>query len=289
MTLFDQSFADLQAIKSKRNPDDYNIVFFGDSWVQRSIGSDVRFVSNDIFEVAMQRAMDFNPLLFAYGGDGAFTGTEDNLNFLVEKINSLNKDKNGDRVPFFMVPGNHDAARSNNTLSLDNYKKIIGPEDIHWYIDLPSFRLRLVGLNSLYHYVYKEYGLTESELEFLDNILPYNRCHMNVFVDMHVPPREPQLDWVGEDAFPNERGRKEFYNIVRNRVSKVLLGHIHDFQLAEAHDVKFILSGGGGATLNVCARFHIVVINIRRHGNFNVITQHFVPVGWQRATEPVSP
>lgn len=99
MTLFDQSFADLQAIKSKRNPDDYNIVFFGDSWVQ----SDVRFVSNDIFQVAMQRAMDFNPLLFAYGGDGAFTGTEDNLNFLVERINSLNKDKNGDRVPFFMV------------------------------------------------------------------------------------------------------------------------------------------------------------------------------------------
>ncbi len=285
MTLFDQSFANLEAIKSKRNPDDYNIVYFGDSWVQRGIG----IVSNDIFEVAMQRAMDFDPLLFAYGGDGAYTGTEDNLNFLVDRINSLNKDKNGDRVPFFMVPGNHDAARSGNTLSLDNYKKIIGPEDIHWCIDLHKFRLRLVGLNSLYHYVYKEYGLTENELEFLDNSLPNDRCHMNVFVVMHVPPREPQLDWVGEDAFPNERGRRDFYEIVRNRVSRVLLGHIHDFQLAEAHDVKFILSGGGGATLNVCARFHIVLINIRNHGNFSVITQKFVPVGWQRATEPVSP
>lgn len=56
MTLFEQSLADLQAIKSKRNPDDYNIVFFGDSWVQRGLG----IVGNDIFEVAMQRAMDFN-------------------------------------------------------------------------------------------------------------------------------------------------------------------------------------------------------------------------------------
>ncbi|WP_238475982.1 hypothetical protein [Clostridium manihotivorum] len=60
MTFFDQSLADLQAIKSKRDPDDYNIVFFGDSWVQRSTGSDVRFVSNDIFQVAMQRAMIFS-------------------------------------------------------------------------------------------------------------------------------------------------------------------------------------------------------------------------------------
>jgi len=289
MTLFDQSFADLQAIKSKRNPNNYNIVFWGDSWVQRNIGSDVRFVSNNIFEVAMQRAMDFNPLLFAYGGDGAFTGTEDNLNFLVEKIKSLNKDKNGDSVPFFMVPGNHDSARLGTTLSLDNYKKIIAPEDIHWSIDLPEFRLRLVGLNSLYHYIYKEYGLTENELEFLDNSLPDIRCSRNVFVTMHVPPREPELDWVGDDAFPNGRGRKDFYKIVKNKVSKVLIGHIHDFQMAKAHGVRFILSGGGGATLNVGARFHIVVINIRIYGKYNIITPKFVPVGWNRATEPVSP
>ncbi|MGE5627319.1 MAG: metallophosphoesterase family protein [Solirubrobacterales bacterium] len=289
MTLFDQSLADLQAIKSKRNPDNYNIVFFGDSWVQRSTGNDVRFVSNDIFEAAMQRAMDFNPLLFAYGGDGAFTGTVDNLNFLVEKINSLRIDKNGDRVPFFMVPGNHDAARIGNMLSLENYKNIIGPEDIHWSIDLPEFRLKLIGLNSLYHYIYNEYGLTESELGFLDNSLNNVKCHTDVFVTMHVPPREPKLDWVGDDAFPNGRGRIDFYRIVQNRVSRVLLGHIHDFQLAKAHDVKFILSGGGGATLNEGARFHIVVLNIRRYFKFSVITTHFVPVGWQRATEPVSP
>ncbi|WP_238475981.1 metallophosphoesterase family protein [Clostridium manihotivorum] len=237
----------------------------------------------------MQRAMDFNPLLFLYGGHGAFISTEDNLNFLVEKIKSLNKDKNGDTVPFFMVPGNHDAAKLGNTLSLDNYKEIIGPDDIHWSIDLPKFRLKLIGLNSLYHYVYNEYGLTETELDFLNNRLRSTMCTSNVFVNMHVPPREPQLDWLGDDAFPNGRGRLEFYKIVRNRVSRVLMGHIDDFQLAESHGVKFVLSGGGGATLNVGARFHIVVINVRSCGKHSIITQQFVPVGWQRATEPVSP
>lgn len=43
MTLFQQSLADLEAIKSKRDPNNYNIVFFGDSWVNSGV------VSNNIF------------------------------------------------------------------------------------------------------------------------------------------------------------------------------------------------------------------------------------------------
>lgn len=283
MTLFQQSIDDLNNIRSKRNPDNYNIIFFGDSWFNSGE------VSDDIFEVAMQRAMDFNPLLFVHGGDGVFTGTAENLTAFVDAVNALNRDKLGNRVPFFLVPGNHDATRTNNILSLENYKQIIGPSEIHWVIGLPEFHFKLIGLNSLYHYVYKEYGLTDSELDFLAHNLVDERLFRNTFVTMHVPPREPKLDWVGDDAFPNERGRKEFYRIVRDKVSKVLVSHIHDFQLAKAHDVDFILSGGGGATLNVGALFHIVVINIRKHGKKSVITPIFVPVGWNRATEPVSP
>lgn len=288
MTLFEQSISDLQAIRGKRNPDNYNIVFFGDSWVQ-PFQPGMDFVSDDIFEVAMQRAMDFNPLLFVHGGDGVFTGAAENLNFFVDTVNRLRIDKKGNRVPFFIVPGNHDAARVGNTLFLDNYKNIIGPSEIHWVVGLPEFRFKLIGLNSLYHYVYKEYGLTETELSFLDDKLPCEKCHKNIFVVMHVPPREPELQWVGEDAFPNGRGRREFYRIVKDRVSQVLVSHIHDFQMAYVHDTKFILSGGGGATLNVGALFHIVVINIQKQGDYNIITPKLIPVGWQRATEPVSP
>lgn len=237
----------------------------------------------------MQRAMDFNPLLFIHGGDAVFTGTTENLNKFVEKVNTLNKDKQDNRVPFFLAPGNHDATLTDNILSLENYKQIIDPPEIHWAIDLPEFRIKLIGLNSLYHYIYNEYGLTESELDFLEHSLLNTKHHWNTFVAMHVPPREPEFDWVGEDAFPNGRGRKEFYRIVKDKVSRVLVSHIHDFQLAEAHDVKFILSGGGGATLNVGALFHIVVINIQNHDHKTIVTPTFVPVGEPRASESVSP
>lgn len=279
MNLFEQSLLDLQAIKSKRNPNNFNIVFFGDSWFN---GGEV---SNDIFEVAMQRAMDFDPLLFVHGGDGVFSGTSESLKSFVSKINTLNKDKNGNKVPFFIVPGNHDAFKTGTNLSIDNYRQIIGPEELHWAIDLPEFHFRLIGLNSLYHYVYKEYGLTDEELKFLEKELDDVQHHRNNFVVMHVPPREPELGWVGEDAFPNERGRKQFYKIASCKTSRVLVSHIHDFQLAKVHDIKFILSGGGGATLNVGALFHIVVINIENRNNTTIITPKFVPVGWTRATE----
>ncbi len=282
MTLFQTSLAQLNAIRSKRHPNNFNIVFFGDSWFNSGP------TSNNIFDAAMQRAMDFNPLLVICGGDAVFSGTAKNLNALVSEVQKLNKDKRGNRVPFFLVPGNHDAIKTeDNRLLIGNYKKIIGPPDIHWAIDLPEYRFKLIGLNSLYHYIYNQYGLTKGELDFLaDRLSPHRR---NTFVAMHVPPREPQLDWVGEDAFPNGRGRREFYRIVTGKVSRVLVSHIHDFQIAEAHGVKFILSGGGGATLDVGARFHIVVINIQNFADRSLITPVFVPVGWHRATEPISP
>ncbi|MDP4146127.1 MAG: metallophosphoesterase [Bacillota bacterium] len=283
MTLFEESISNLQTIKSKRNPNNFNIIFFGDSWVNSGV------VSDNIFEVAMLKAMDFNPLLFVHGGDAVFTGTAANLEAFVTKVNTLNKDKEGNSVPFFLVPGNHDAAKTGNILSLDNYRQIIGPPEIHWAVDLPEFNLKLIGLNTLYNYVYNEYGLTESELNFLENSLLNENHFKNIFVAMHVPPREPQLQWVGSDAFPDERGRTEFYRIVKDKVSRVLVSHIHDFQLAKAQGVRFILSGGGGATLNVGALNHIVVINIRNYGLFNIVTPKFVPVGWTRASEPVSP
>lgn len=282
MTLFEQAITNLKAIKSKRNPNNFNIIFFGDSWVNGG------HVSDDIFQAAMEKGMTYNPLLVVHCGDGVFSGDIESLNTFVTKVNTLNKDTEGNSIPFFIAPGNHDAYKTDNILNLDNYRQIIGPEEIHFAINLPEFHLKLIGLNSLYNYIYREYGLTENELLFLTENL-YEKCHKNCnLVVMHVPPREPELGWLGEDAFPNERGRLQFYEIAKNKASRVLVGHIHDFQVAYKHKVSFILSGGGGAALNVGAKFHIVLMNIRYDGHKIIVTEKFIPVGEKRATEAIS-
>lgn len=295
MTLFEQSLAQLENILNKRNPNNYNIVFLGDSWVGDG------HVSNNIFEEAMKKAVQYEPLLIMHGGDIVFTGAIDPttgrnpFEFFINTVNRLNTDRHGNKVPFFVTPGNHELAPTpSGPWSIENYRNFIGPKELHFKIDLPKFNFTLVSLNTLYHFVRNEYGLTDSELDFLEDSL--RDANRNTFVAMHVPPEEPRFDWVGSDAFPNGRGRTRFYEIIDGKVSKVLVSHIHDFQLATKflrnkngfslplfYAVDFILSGGGGATLNVGEINHIVVLNIKNNAHGSIITPKLVPVGWTRA------
>lgn len=265
MNFYEQSLALLEKRKSDLNPDDYNIVFLGDSWVEKIRSEHYEYTSNDIFQVAMEEAKRENPLLIYYGGDSVFTGSRELLKNFVETKNSF-----APEIPMFTAIGNHELEPAEDgPWSPENYKEIIGP--VRYSVNVPEYRFTLIVLNTMYHYIYKEYGLTDRDIHFLRESL--NTSEKNTFVATHVPPETWKWRGAGEAFTIN---RDKFLYEIAGKVSKGLVSHIHAYDTENIRGTEFILSGGGGAPLNVYELFHIVSINIRK----DKVTFEQIPVGW---------
>jgi len=250
--MYEQALQLLDERQKYLNTHNYNIVFMGDSWVGQN-----GYTSNEIFKAAMEETLKYNPLLILHGGDLVFNGQKENFDFFINTKNDIAPD-----LPLFIVIGNHDMdKRTTGNSAVANFKEMIGP--LHFTLNIPSYDLTLIALDSLYHHEYSNYGLTESELEYLRNNLRHR--HQNTLVAMHVPPETDR--WIpepGDDTFFTKVS-KIFFREVKNKVSSVLLSHIHAFKTTKYKNTILYLSGGGGATLLKNEIFHILVINIRKH------------------------
>lgn len=270
MTLFEQSLILLEKRKSVLNPNDYNIVFLGDSWVEKIRSPHYEYTSNDIFEAAMNETVKQNPLLIYYGGDAVFTGTSELLENFVYTKNLYAPD-----IPIFNAIGNHELEpTSSGPWSPANYKQIIGP--VHMAINVPEFHLTLIVLNTMYHYIYKEYGLTDEEIDFLSTSLKSREAC--TFVGTHVPPQTRKWTGAGEAFTIN---RNEFLQEIKGKVDKAFVSHVHAYDTERVEGTKFILSGGGGAPLQVGQEFHIVSIHVKHKKGKSKVTFEKIPVGWE--------
>lgn len=244
--LFERSVQKLQNRVRRMNPEDFNMVYMGDSWVGDGHTSDY------VFEDAIAAAMIYNPLCLFHGGDLVFTGEQALLASFAAKVEALAPD-----LPVFTLIGNHDLQKiSDTTGSPENYESIIGPP--HYDLDIPALKLKFIGLNSMYHYKFDEYGFTDEELAYLKTEL--NKSSRYNFVSMHTPPKAGV--WATSDH-TFTIGMKPFLDIVRGKASKVLVSHIHGYNTDQIAGTDFILSGGGGAALELEQINHIVVLKMK--------------------------
>jgi Icc protein len=266
LSMYEKSLLLLEEKQKHLNPNNYNLVYMGDSWVGNN-----GYTSNEIFKDAMEEAKKYNPLFILHGGDLVFNGEKENFNFFINTKNDVAPD-----LPLFVAIGNHDMVKQNTgDTAVANFKDIVGP--LHFTLNIPAYNLTLIGLDSLYHHEYSNYGLTEDELDYLMNNLQHR--HRNTFVAMHVPPVTDT--WVPEpedDTFFT-RGSKAFFREVHGKISAALLSHIHAFKYTEYKCTNLYLSGGGGAALLKNEIFHILVINIRNHHGNNKISFEVIPIG----------
>lgn len=267
LRMYEEQLQLLEERKNYLNPKNYSIVFMGDSWVEKN-----GHTSIGIFKNAMEEAKKYNPLLILHGGDIVFSGSEkDNFQFFIDTKNSIAPD-----LPLFTAIGNHEMdIQLTGDAAVSNFVEMIGP--LHFTLNIPEYELTLIALDSLFHHVYHEYGLTRDELEYLRENLRYR--YRNTLVGMHVPPATDK--WIpepGDDSF-FIKGSQAFFREVKEKIVAALVSHVHTFATTKYRGTRLYLSGGGGAALNKKSIFHILVINIRNYSGGRKICFSVVPIG----------
>lgn len=266
--MYDESLLLLAQMQNELNPQNYNIVYMGDSWV-----GEKGYTSNVIFESAMEEALKYNPLLVIHGGDLVFNGEQNNFDFFKNFKNKIAPD-----LPFFVAVGNHDMDKPlTGDAAVANFKEQIGP--LHFTLNIPKYRFTLISLDSLNNHEYSNYGLSDAELQYLSDNLQQH--YQNTFVAMHVPPRTKR--WIpepGDDTFFT-LGSNVFFEEVEDQISAALVSHIHAFETTKYRHTRLFLSGGGGAALLKEEMFHILVINIetQSYHKKSKVSFSVVPIG----------
>jgi predicted phosphodiesterase len=138
----------------------------------------------------------------------------------------------GFSLPFYPVPGNHDALGG----KLDNYLQYSGAPTAHYSFDMPPVHLTLADSHNG--------GINAAELAWLRDDLGSTAQPVKM-VFLHHPPFDPD----GTDHIM-AYGNEPFMALMAEEgVDYVFAGHIHAYARAERDGVVYIYTGGGGAPL----------------------------------------
>ncbi|MFW9770148.1 MAG: metallophosphoesterase [Candidatus Thorarchaeota archaeon] len=136
-------------------------------------------------------------------------------------------------VPVYTTVGNHDIRNEGGARYLDEF----GP---------PTYSF---DLGSAHFAVFNSSGsdVSESELAWLDEDLQQSDSEFK-FVFTHIPVFDPRTEQ--EHAMVNETTAERLMNLFEaHGVTTVFTGHIHMFNESVVNGVRYIVTGGAGASL----------------------------------------
>ena len=188
------------------------------------------------------------------------------------------------KMPFFIVPGNHDISHE-ESFGLEDFERTYGPAQFYFIIGPNLF----VFLNDL-----AEYNLNGEYLDFLESTLQANGLTTEKsFVFTHIPP-SGLSDLLDSSFAPDS---KRFTDIVkRYQVDYVFTGDHHGYVKAEKDGTTYIISGGGGSSLRGSKGnfHHFVELDIEdeiisesvikgeyKHDGFELLERNIVEYFWK--------
>ncbi|MCL6600610.1 MAG: metallophosphoesterase [Alicyclobacillus macrosporangiidus] len=271
-TMIEESLGLFQKQQRAVNPSNFRFVLMGDSWVGPVLAN-FKSASNFVLEMAIQKAVEFDPLLIFHTGDAVFSGTTTQLNTFRNLVNKTLSDAGRSDIPFFVTPGNHDATK---TGSFANYQRIIGP--LQYTVDSPRLGFRLVTVNDATQVARGVYEIAPAQLRFAAQNLRMARKYK--FLGLHVPPRVGAFKnfQLSDSTLNRGHGLLKLERIIRqNHVKGVLAGHVHGFFQTRAAGTDYVISGGAGAPLVTGQLQHITLVTLRN----GRVTYREVPIGFQ--------
>jgi len=181
--------------------------------------------------------------------------------------------------PIFVVPGNHDISLD-GAFRLEDFEKIYGPAQFSFTIGKNLF----VFLNDI---------LAPAQIEqclgFMERAISSQAKEVEkIFVFVHIPPSG--LDASLECSFMPES--EKFLELTsRYGVDYVFAGHHHGYAKAEKNGTTFVITGGGGNTLEgEHGKFHHMVRVTVENGAVTdsvIATRRHVEV-WENAERQIA-
>lgn len=160
-------------------------------------------------------------------------------------------------IPFFPVPGNHDSPDG----LLVEFLKYSGAPAQHYSFDYGQGHFVIIDSHLG--------GLRNQEIDWLEADLSSTDQPLKV-VFLHHPPFDPD----GTDHIMLHGNEKFMALVEEYDVSHVFTGHIHAYVEGLRNDVRYIITGGGGAPLYITghpnAFYHYVRVTV---SGANVITE----------------
>ncbi len=213
------------------------------------------------FSNILDKINAINPVFTVDDGDLVFGGQAHKYRLFYETVAKL-------RTPLYTTLGNHDI-RVNGR---ENYTKLFGPP----YYSFDYKNTHFVFLDSSRGWAEKE-AIPKEQYEWLEGDLK-NAQGKRILVFSHIPPVDPRTykdknnipDIPEEEkpgiferlmndysqykslnhGFPDpEEGAKFEKLMTKYKVDTVFLSHIHSYFSYVKDDVRYVISGGGGAEL----------------------------------------
>jgi Icc-related predicted phosphoesterase len=230
--LLGNSNENITYVRRVTDPNDFNFWVVGD--VTRGTVT---------FEAMLELAEQDKPAFVIVLGD--FVARAE---LIRHKLFALEMAEHVRNVPIFLVPGNHDISMD-GIFRLEDFEKIYGPAQFSFTIGKNLF----VFLNDIL-----PSAQTDQCLDFLQRAVSnQERKVEKKFVFLHIPPSG--LNASLECSFMPES--EKFLELVnRNNVDYVFAGHHHGYAKTEKNGTTFVITGGGGTTLEGAhGKFHHMV------------------------------
>ena len=212
----------------------------------------------EMFRRVLARMAEINPAFALNTGDAIYgssnpTRMQEMYASYVKTVESLFKPK------VYLALGNHEILGSRT--NQDFFAKELGAPYYSWDYEDSHF----IALDSE---VIGEAGrIMGDQLDWLKQDLQKSRAARHKFVFLHRP-LYPVDGHKGQclDQYPKERDALHSL-FVRNRITAVFMGHEHLFHEEVRNGVRYIITGGGGASLYPSVEgtgdfYHFVVVSL---------------------------
>ena len=178
----------------------------------------------------------------------------------------------GFEIPIISIMGNHD--RYNGGVKC--FLHVFGPFD--FYFDINSYRfifvnntlkqpdptfVRFPGDANTMDTVAE--GINEYQIREIEKLIQGAKHN---FIVMHLPP--PLEPFRGYEFYKNGDTFISLMKSHAQHISLVLCGHIHGFGETEVDGVRYVVSGGAGASLHwggkgIVSKFNYVLVNVAKN------------------------
>lgn len=227
-----------------------------------------------------------NPVFTIDNGDLVFGGEANRYRLFNQTAAKL-------QVPLYTTIGNHDVREGGRPV----YTKLYGPA----YYSFDYKETHFVFLDSSRGWTEKT-TIPKEQYQWLEKDLQ-NAQGKRIFVISHIPPTDPRTGvdpnkypdipgaketswferemnnyylWKNIDhAFPDKKEAKKFEDLMAQyKVDTVFLSHIHSYYSFVKQDVRYIISGGGGAELlTKDSYYHFIRVKVTDKQNYLEVVQ----------------